>query len=131
MDYIKLCQIFRSLALKSGAAIMEVYNSDRFEVSVKSDDSPITLADKKADGIITKGLRKYFPNVPIITEEQDSSHDVHAPLFFIVDPLDGTKEFINRRGDFTVNIALVDKGCLLYASPSPRDTALSRMPSSA
>ena len=97
MDYIKLCQIFRSLALKSGDAIMDVYNSDKFEVSVKSDDSPITLADKKADEIITKGLRKYFPNVPIITEEQDSSHNVHAPLFFIVDPLDGTKEFINRR----------------------------------
>ena len=110
MDYIKLCQIFRSLALKSGDAIMDVYNSDKFEVSVKSDDSPITLADKKADEIITKGLRKYFPNVPIITEEQDSSHDVHAPFFFIVDPLDGTKEFINRRGDFTVNIALVDQG---------------------
>ena len=110
MDYIKLCRIFRSLALKSGDAIMGVYNSDKFEVSVKSDDSPITLADKKADEIISKGLRKYFPNVPVITEEQDSSHDVHAPLFFIVDPLDGTKEFINRRGDFTVNIALVDKG---------------------
>ena len=70
MDYIKLCQIFRSLALKSGDAIMDVYTSDKFEVLVKSDDSPITLADKKADEIITKGLRKYFPNVPIIPKSK-------------------------------------------------------------
>ena len=110
MNYAKICEIFRSLALTSGEAIMDVYNSSSFEVLLKSDDSPVTIADKKADDVISKGLKKYFPEVPIVTEEQIKSHDLSAPVFFIVDPLDGTKEFIKRRGDFTVNIALVANG---------------------
>jgi 3'(2'), 5'-bisphosphate nucleotidase len=77
---------------------------------LKSDDSPVTAADKQADKIISKGLKKYFPEIPIITEEQVESHSLNAQVFFIVDPLDGTKEFIKRRGDFTVNIALVCDG---------------------
>ena len=110
MNYAKICEIFRSLALTSGEVIMDVYNSSSFEVLLKSDDSPVTLADKKADEVISKGLKKYFPEVPIVTEEQVKSHDLSAPVFFIVDPLDGTKEFIKRKGDFTVNIALVVNG---------------------
>ena len=110
MNYAKICEIFRSLALTSGEVIMDVYNSNSFEVLLKSDDSPVTIADKKADEVISKGLKKYFPEVPIVTEEQIKSHDLSAPVFFIVDPLDGTKEFIKRRGDFTVNIALVANG---------------------
>ena len=110
MNYTKICEIFRSLALTSGEAIMDVYNSSKFEVLMKSDDSPVTIADKKADKVISKGLRKYFPEVPVVTEEQVKSHDLSASVFFIVDPLDGTKEFIKRRGDFTVNIALVANG---------------------
>ena len=110
MNYTKMCEIFRSLALTSGEVIMDVYNSSSFEVLLKSDDSPVTIADKKADEVILKGLRKYFPEVPVVTEEQVKSHDLSAPVFFIVDPLDGTKEFIKRRGDFTVNIALVVNG---------------------
>ena len=110
MNYTKICKIFRSLALISGKVIMEVYNSSTFEVLLKSDDSPVTVADKKADEIISKGLKKYFPEVPIVTEEQVKSHNLSASVFFIVDPLDGTKEFIKRRGDFTVNIALVANG---------------------
>tara|TARA_B100001057_G_scaffold19478_1_gene17972 strand:+ start:280 stop:1071 length:792 start_codon:yes stop_codon:yes gene_type:complete len=110
MNYTKICEIFRSLALTSGEAIMDVYNSSTFEVLMKSDDSPVTIADKKADKVISKGLRKYFPEVPVVTEEQVKSHDLSASVFFIVDPLDGTKEFIKRRGDFTVNIALVANG---------------------
>ena len=89
---------------------MDIYKSSTFEVLLKSDDSPVTTADKKADEIISKGLRKYFPEVPVVTEEQVKSHDLSASVFFIVDPLDGTKEFIKRRGDFTVNIALVANG---------------------
>ena len=110
MNYAKVCEIFRSLALTSGEVIMDVYNSNKFEVLLKSDDSPVTIADKKADELISRGLKKYFPEIPVITEEQVKSHDLNASVFFIVDPLDGTKEFIKRRGDFTVNIALVAHG---------------------
>ena len=110
MNYTKICEIFRSLALTSGEVIMDVYNSSTFEVLLKSDDSPVTVADKKADKVISEGLKKYFPEIPVITEEQVKSHDLNASVFFIVDPLDGTKEFIKRRGDFTVNIALVANG---------------------
>ena len=110
MNYTKICEIFRSLALTGGEVIMDIYNRSTFEVLSKSDDSPVTVADKKADEVISKGLKKYFPEVPVITEEQVKSHDLRASVFFIVDPLDGTKEFIKRRGDFTVNIALVVGG---------------------
>ena len=110
MNYTKICEIFRSLALTSGEVIMDVYNSSTFEVLLKSDNSPVTIADKKADEVISKGLKKYFPEIPVVTEEQVKSHDLSASVFFIVDPLDGTKEFIKRRGDFTVNIALVANG---------------------
>ena len=110
MNYAKICETFRSLALTSGEVIMDVYNNSKFEVLLKSDDSPVTIADKKADEVISKGLKKYFPEVPIVTEEQVKSHTLSASVFFIVDPLDGTKEFIKRRGDFTVNIALVVNG---------------------
>ena len=110
MNYTKVCEIFRSLALTSGDLIMDLYNNNKFEVLLKSDDSPVTIADKKADRVISKGLKKHFPEIPVITEEQVKSHDLNASIFFIVDPLDGTKEFIKRRGDFTVNIALVANG---------------------
>ena len=110
MNYAKVCEIFRFLALTSGEIIMDVYKSNKFEVLLKSDDSPVTIADKKADELISRGLKKYFPEIPVITEEQVKSHDLNASVFFIVDPLDGTKEFIKRRGDFTVNIALVADG---------------------
>ena len=110
MNYTKICEIFRSLALTSGEVIMDVYNSSTFEVLLKTDDSPVTIADKKADEVISQGLKEYFPEIPVVTEEQVKSHDLNASVFFIVDPLDGTKEFIKRRGDFTVNIALVVDG---------------------
>ncbi|MCL4171132.1 UNVERIFIED_CONTAM: hypothetical protein GTU68_035159 [Idotea baltica] len=89
---------------------MEVYGSADFDVKVKSDDSPVTEADEAADAIISRHLRAAFPDVTLITEEQADSHGLSADQFLIVDPLDGTKEFIKRRGDFTVNIALVEGG---------------------
>ncbi len=100
----------RRLAILAGDKIMEVYNSDSFDVKVKSDESPVTEADEAADAIIAAGLRAAFPNVALVTEEQSESHSETANTFLIVDPLDGTKEFINRRGDFTVNIAYVEDG---------------------
>ena len=88
MNYTKVCEIFRFLALTSGEVIMDVYNSNKFEVLLKSDDSPVTIADKKADELISRGLKKYFPEIPVVTEEQVKSHDLNASVFFIVDPLD-------------------------------------------
>ena len=110
MDFEKLTPIMRKLALEAGDKIMEIYNSDDFEVKSKSDDSPVTIADEAADAMISAGLRESFPDVTLITEEQAGSHSLKAETFLIVDPLDGTKEFINRRGDFTVNIAYVENG---------------------
>jgi 3'(2'), 5'-bisphosphate nucleotidase len=100
----------RSLAIRAGEKIMEIYNSDDFDVKVKSDNSPVTAADEAADAIISDGLRAAFPEIMLVTEEQTASHGVKGDTFMIVDPLDGTKEFIHRRGDFTVNIALVENG---------------------
>ncbi len=100
----------RSLAIAAGEKIMEIYNSETFDVKVKSDESPVTEADEAADAIIAAGLRAAFPDVALVTEEQAASHSETANTFMIVDPLDGTKEFINRRGDFTVNIAYVENG---------------------
>jgi len=100
----------RDLALKAGVEIMRIYESDDFDVRSKSDDSPLTAADEAADAVISAGLRAAFPDVLLVTEEQADSHSRSADVFFIVDPLDGTKEFVKRRGDFTVNIAYVVDG---------------------
>ncbi|MEM9129451.1 MAG: 3'(2'),5'-bisphosphate nucleotidase CysQ [Pseudomonadota bacterium] len=110
MDYEKFVAIARRLAIEAGAKIMEIYESDDFDVKVKSDESPVTAADEAADKIISEGLRAAFPDVALVTEEQADTHDNEAQTFMIVDPLDGTKEFINRRGDFTVKIAYVENG---------------------
>lgn len=111
MDYAGIVATLRRLALEGGAAIMTVYDSADFEVRSKSDASPVTEADELADGIIARGLASAFPDIPAVTEEQAESHGLReAPVFFLVDPLDGTKEFIQRRGDFTVNIALIENG---------------------
>lgn len=110
IDKALLCTEMRRLALKAGRAIMEVYGQDDFEVKTKSDDSPVTIADETADKIIYAGLSKAFPKAVIVTEEQSDTHKIQADTFLIVDPLDGTKEFIHRRGDFTVNIAYVENG---------------------
>ncbi|PYG29175.1 3'(2'),5'-bisphosphate nucleotidase CysQ [Pelagimonas varians] len=110
MDYSELTTVIRKLALEAGDKIMEIYNADDFDVKVKSDDSPVTEADEAADALISAGLRAAFPDVALVTEEQSDSHGIDAKTFLIVDPLDGTKEFIKRRGDFTVNIALVEDG---------------------
>lgn len=114
MDYQKLTVVMRTLALQAGDAIMEIYGQDDFGVEAKSDDSPVTAADKAADAIISDGLRAAFPDVMLVTEEQSDSHKQSGDTFLIVDPLDGTKEFIHRRGDFTVNIALVEAGVPTY-----------------
>lgn len=110
MDYETLEDQMRRLALAAGDVIMDIYGAEDFDVKVKSDDSPVTAADEAADVLISKGLRAVFPDVMLVTEEQSASHGQTGDTFLIVDPLDGTKEFIHRRGDFTVNIAYVENG---------------------
>ncbi len=110
MDFDRLVPVLRRLALEAGTRIMQVYNGPDFDVKAKSDTSPVTEADEAADALISAGLRAAFPDLALITEEQADSHALSARTFLIVDPLDGTKEFIQRRGDFTVNIAYVENG---------------------
>ncbi len=110
MDYEAIVTTVRRLALEAGAAILEVYEGPDFAVRAKSDASPVTEADERADALIAAGLGAAFPDIPVVTEEQAASHGIEAPVFFLVDPLDGTKEFVQRRGDFTVNIALIEDG---------------------
>ena len=110
MDYDKLMEVTRRLALEAGDAIMAIYDGPEFEVMTKADESPVTAADEAADALISAGLRAAFPDVPLVTEEQADSHVQEVSTFLIVDPLDGTKEFIKRRGEFTVNIAYVEDG---------------------
>ena len=111
IDPKKIEEVFRRLAIEAGRAIMEIYDSGDLGVEAKSDDSPVTLADIAADKIIRAGLTEAFPDIQLVTEEMASSHGgEREELFFLVDPLDGTKEFVKRGGDFTVNIALIDNG---------------------
>ena len=100
----------RRLSIEAGRVIMDVYNREDIGIRAKDDSSPVTEADEAADALISAGLRAEFPSLPLVTEEQSSTHDLEVKTFLIVDPLDGTKEFIKRRGDFTVNIALVEDG---------------------
>lgn len=110
VDHVRLVEEMRRAAIEAGEKILEIYGAADFDVRTKSDDSPVTEADEAADAIISARLRAAFPDVALVTEEQAESHGAEAARFLIVDPLDGTKEFIKRRGDFTVNIALVDNG---------------------
>ena len=110
MDHDRFVREARRLAIEAGAAILEVYGSGDLGTRAKDDDSPVTRADEAADRIISAGLRAAFPDVALVTEEQAATHSESAATFVIVDPLDGTKEFVQRRGDFTVNIALVQDG---------------------
>ena len=102
--------VLTRLAVEAGELILEVYRRPDVEVRSKDDSSPVTEADEAADAHISAGLKAAFPDIPVVTEEQEESQGEAPERFFIVDPLDGTKEFIRKRGEFTVNIALVEKG---------------------
>ena len=100
----------RKLVADAGAAILEVY-AGAHGVEYKSDDSPITRADRAAHEVLTAGLRRLTPKIPVLSEESADEHAFevrrHWRELWLVDPLDGTKEFISRNGEFTVNVALV------------------------
>ncbi|MBL0372340.1 3'(2'),5'-bisphosphate nucleotidase CysQ [Rhizobium sp. KVB221] len=107
-----MIETLETLALAAGKAILDVYRAGP-NVTYKNDCSPVTEADERAEAIILEGLSKAFPDIPVVAEEAAAAGnipDVSGKRFFLVDPLDGTKEFINKRDDFTVNIALVENG---------------------
>ena len=112
-DLASLRQEVEILAREAGAAIMEIYRSEDFGETSKADNSPLTLADLASHNTIVDGLRRLAPQYPILSEEAaDISYAVRSQWasFWLVDPLDGTKEFLKRNGEFTVNIALVENG---------------------
>ena len=102
-------QILCDIALQAGQEILSVYETGG-ETWQKDDNSPLTEADLRADAVIRKELEKYFPDFFIWSEESRSAAGLESDPFFLVDPLDGTKEFLKRNGEFTVNIALIHKG---------------------
>ena len=112
MKYAEFVEPLVRLANDAGDAILEVYATN-FDVQSKEDDSPLTLADLASHRRIVAGLEELTPEVPIISEESGlPPFDERSrwPRYWLIDPLDGTKEFVNRNGEFTVNIALVEHG---------------------
>lgn len=107
MKYMRELEVAKQAAVLAGKAIMEVYNSADFGVEYKKDNSPLTKADKESNEVIVRMLKEAFPEHAILSEEEKDNLDrLNNPLCFVVDPLDGTKEFLKRNGQFTVNIAL-------------------------
>lgn len=103
--------ILAELALAAGRVVMDVYAQD-FSVRLKSEDSPVTEADVRAEALILEGLARAYPGVPVVAEESFAAKGATeiGGRFLLVDPLDGTKEFIRKTGEFTVNIALIENG---------------------
>ena len=106
----RLLDIARGAAREAGAAILEIY-AGAFDVRHKDDHTPVTLADERAEEIIIAALKRAAPEIPVIAEEQMAAAPpagIAPPRFWLVDPLDGTREFVRRNGEFTVNIGLVE-----------------------
>ena len=105
----------RETVSEASEAIMNIYDKDSFETEIKSDGSPVTKADNKANEIIIRALHNITPDIPSVTEET-FNHDEDLPqgAYWLVDPLDGTKEFINKSKEFTVNIALIENSIPIF-----------------
>lgn len=114
-DLDDLARAFAQLASDAGRVVMEVYATD-FEVRTKSDASPVSEADERAEALLVPGVQALLPGVPVVAEEAVSrgslpgQHLLAAGEFLLIDPVDGTREFVSRNGDFTVNVALVRDG---------------------
>jgi 3'(2'), 5'-bisphosphate nucleotidase len=104
-------EIFADIALEASVAVMEVYASDG-RATRKTDGSPVTEADERAEAIILARLAAHFPDLPVLAEEAASKGrtEVREAAFILVDPVDGTREFLSRNGEFTINIALIIAG---------------------
>ncbi|MGB3617973.1 MAG: inositol monophosphatase family protein, partial [Catalinimonas sp.] len=108
---MELLQVAKKAALEAGGEILRIYNTADFEVEAKGDDSPLTLADRRGHEVIVGHLKE--TGLPILSEEgRDIAYEERKgwERFWLVDPLDGTKEFIKRNGEFTGNIALIEGG---------------------
>src|SRR6202022_4306943 len=108
-DLSKLAEALMPTVARAGAAIMDIYNG-AFAVQNKDDNSPLTLADLESQRVIAEGLTQLTPDVPILSEESAQApwaERRHWTELWVVDPLDGTREFVKRNGEFTINIALV------------------------
>ena len=108
----RLARLFAQIASDAGTRVMEVYESN-FETRTKADYSPVSDADERAEEVILARLEQDLPGIPVLAEERASREGVGGQIwdaFILVDPVDGTKEFIQRKGDFTVNIALICGG---------------------
>lgn len=112
MDLTEILKEMKMLAAEAGGAILEIYeNAGTVDVEYKEDRMPLTAADKAANRIIVDGLSERFPRYAILSEEEkDNRERLKNRYCFVVDPLDGTKEFLKRNGQFTVNIALAEDG---------------------
>lgn len=111
-DRQKLLHALCEIAQRAGAEILRHYDG-KVEVQRKADDSPVTAADEAANDLIVDALQSLTPDIPVVAEESVARGDIPATAggaFWLVDPLDGTKEFISRNGEFTVNIALIEGG---------------------
>ena len=111
MDRNQILEQVVKVARDAGNAVLAVYATD-FEVRNKADSSPLTEADDRAEGCILPALAALTPDIPAVSEEASAKGNAPNPgaRFWLVDPLDGTKEFVSRNGEFTVNIALVENG---------------------
>ncbi len=111
MEIIKVHNVIDVL-VEAGKAIIEIYESNDFDEQVKSDNTSVTRADKASSKIINAGLAKIFPEIPVLDEETNfPEYEIRRKWenYFLVDPLDGTKEFIKRNGEFCINIGLINK----------------------
>ena len=125
-----MIDILIEIATEAGITIRKIYESGKFSTSIKSDKTPVTTADEEANKSILRGLNQQFPKIPAISEESEN-RVLEKEAFFIIDPLDGTKGFLNKTNNFTVNIAFINNrkpelgviyspisGELFYTSPN-------------
>ena len=125
-----MIDILIEIATEAGITIRKIYESGKFSTSIKSDKTPVTTADEEANKMILRGLNQQFPKIPAISEESEN-RVLEKEAFFIIDPLDGTKGFLNKTNNFTVNIAFINNrepewgviyspisGELFYTSPN-------------
>ncbi len=112
MDIKEVLEVSKEAAVTAGEAILDIYNKEEiWQVEYKEGHMPLTLADKRAHEIIAERLQKRFPDSALLSEEGEDDKECSGnPYCFVVDPLDGTKEFIKKNGQFTVNIALCHQG---------------------
>ena len=129
MDYNNLLNSIIKISNHAGGKILDIYNSPNtsLQIEYKNDSSPLTIADKASNEVIVDGLKNLDCNIPILSEEEKNvEYKIRKnwDIFWLVDPLDGTKEFIKRNGEFTVNIALIENGApimgVVYAPVIPK-----------